>query len=312
MNIAVDAMGGDHAPEVVLQGAASARLVLPAEVQLTLVGDLDRMTAGLQNIGANPTDYHLVHAPEVIEMGEHPTKAIAQKPHSSIAIGFHLLKEGKAQAFCGAGNTGAMMVGAMFSVKAIEGVIRPCIVGYIPKESGKFGVIVDVGANAECRPEMLVQFAQMGSQYAESVLGYAKPKVGLMNLGEEPEKGTTTLQQAHQLIKALPINFVGNVEGRDLFNDAADVIVCDGFVGNVMLKLSETFYTLVSKRGASNPFFDMFNYESVGGSPILGVNAPVIIGHGSSNATAIHNMILQGHQMVQHDLTQKIKLIYQA
>jgi glycerol-3-phosphate acyltransferase PlsX len=254
---------------------------------------------------------HIVHADEVIGMGEHPTKAISQKPNSSISIGFHLLKEGKIDAFCSAGNTGAMLVGSMFSVKPIEGVLRPGIAGFIPKESGQFGVVMDVGANAECKPEVLAQFAVIGSLYSKYILGVENPKIGLMNLGEESEKGTILTLAAHQLIKQIEtINFIGNVEGRDIFNDKADVIICDGFTGNIILKMAETFYDLVSHRNIDNPFFNMFNYEEVGGSPILGVNGNVIIGHGISSPKAIKNMLHQGYQLVKAEISDKIKQAY--
>jgi glycerol-3-phosphate acyltransferase PlsX len=312
MKLALDAMGGDFAPKAIVEGAIMAAEFLPADAEIILIGDEQQIKPILASASKVAMDrIHIVHADEVIGMGEHPTKAISQKPNSSISIGFHLLKEGKVDAFCSAGNTGAMLVGSMFSVKPIEGVLRPGIAGFIPKESGQFGVVMDVGANADCKPEVLAQFAVIGSLYSKYILGVENPKIGLMNLGEESEKGTILTLAAHQLIKQIDsINFIGNVEGRDIFNDKADVIICDGFTGNIILKMAETFYDLVSHRNIDNPFFNMFNYEEVGGSPILGVNGNVIIGHGISSPKAIKNMLNQAYQLVKAEISDKIKQAY--
>jgi glycerol-3-phosphate acyltransferase PlsX len=255
--------------------------------------------------------FEFVHCTEVISMGEHPTKAITQKPNSSISVGFQYLKEGKIDSFASAGNTGAMLVGSMFSVRAIEGVQRPAIATNVPKLKNGFGIMLDVGANADCKPEVLAQFGVLGSIFAEAVYGISNPKVGLMNIGEEEEKGNLVSQAAYTLLKEQKnINFTGNIEGRDLFNEKADVIVCDGFTGNVMLKLAETFYILTLKKGFKDEFFDRFNYEQYGGSPILGVNAPVIIGHGISSPEAIKNMILLSKTMIESKLVDKIKAAF--
>jgi len=311
MKVALDVMGGDFAPRATIEGAIMALDAVDKGTQIILIGIEEEIHSQLSALGANASAFHIIHAPEVVGMGEHPTKAISQKPKSSINTGFHLLKNKEIDALCGAGNTGAMLVGSLFSIKAIEGVLRPGIAGFIPKESGRFGIVLDVGANAECKAEVLAQFAVIGSLYAQYYQGIEKPKVGLMNLGEEEEKGTTVLQAAHGLIKAQSsINFVGNIEGRDVFNDKADVIICDGYTGNVILKMAETFYNLTNERGFKHPFFSMFNYEEVGGSPILGVNGNVIIGHGSSSPKAIKNMILQGQGLVKSDITEKIKKAY--
>jgi glycerol-3-phosphate acyltransferase PlsX len=205
-----------------------------------------------------------------------------------------------------------MLVGSVFSIKSIEGVIRPCIAGFIPKESGKFGVIVDVGANADCKPDVLSQFATLGSLYSQHIMGIENPKVGLMNLGEEDTKGTLLTVATHQILKFNKnINFIGNLEGYDVFNDKADVIVTDGFTGNVILKMGEQIYNLTKSRNPQqDPFFNMFNYEAVGGSPILGVNGNVIIGHGVSSPKAIQNMLGQARQLIESDITQKIKNAY--
>lgn len=308
MKIALDAMGGDFAPDAVIEGVALALKELPTSVRLVLIGKTDVITKKLNENNTSLSLVDIVHADEVIEMGEHPTKALTQKPNSSIAVGFGLLKAGQADAFCSAGNTGAMMVGAMFTIKAIEGILRPAIAGFIPKGNGNYGVILDVGANAECKPEVLAQFAQIGSLYAQQVLNIENPKVGLMNLGEEEQKGTQICQAAHQLLKAdTKINFIGNIEGRDVFNDKADVLVCDGFTGNVILKMAESFYDLLHGRDLMDDFFERFNYEQIGGSPILVVNGNVIIGHGVSPALAVKNMIGQARQLVDSDIYTKIK-----
>jgi glycerol-3-phosphate acyltransferase PlsX len=245
-------------------------------------------------------------------MGDHPARAFTQKPDSSIAIGFQLLKEGKIQALASAGNTGAMLVGSVLSIGTIEGVQRPCIMSLMPKEKGGYGVLLDVGSNADCKPELLVQFAYLGSMYAANVLGIENPKVGLINIGEEPEKGNQLALATHQLLnEASEINFIGNIEGRDLFNQKADVMVCDGFTGNVMLKQAEAFYWLIRKREIADPYLNRFNYENYGGTPILGVNATVIVGHGISNKIAIKNMILLAYDVEKAGLTEKIKAVLQ-
>jgi glycerol-3-phosphate acyltransferase PlsX len=246
-------------------------------------------------------------------MGEHPAKAYQQKQDSSIAVGYRMLHAGELDAFCSAGSTGAMLVGAMFSVKAVPGVLRPAIANFVPKLSGGFGVLLDVGANAECKPEMLEQFGELGSLYAQYVLDIERPKVGLMNLGEEEGKGTTLTQAAHQLLKINPhVQFIGNIEGRDLFNSKADVIVCDGYTGNIILKMAESIYEILEEKKMHDPFFDNFNYEAFGGSPILGINDNAIIGHGVSTPLAICNMLLQGHKMAQSGISDQIKSTFKS
>ena len=308
MRIALDVVGGDFAPESTIEGAKLALDELPQEVTLVLIGPEDLVNTKLASSGIDQQRIEVCHAPDIIEMGEHPTKALSQKPRASIPQGYALLRGGAIDAFCSAGNTGAMHVGAMFSIKAITGIIRPGIAGFAPKESGGLGVIMDVGANADCKPDVLIQFGEIASIYAHHVLGIENPKVGLMSLGTEEKKGTLLTQAAYQLFKInKKINFIGNIEGYDIFNDKADVIVCDGFTGNVILKLAESIYTLLQKRSFSDPFFDQFNYEAVGGSPILGVNGNVIIGHGVSSAMAIKNMLIQAKQMVHSQVHLKIQ-----
>jgi glycerol-3-phosphate acyltransferase PlsX len=240
-------------------------------------------------------------------MAENPTKAIQQKPDSSIAVGFQLLKKGQLDAFASAGNTGAMLVGSMFSVKPIPGILRPCIASLVPKEKGDWGLILDVGVNADCKPELLQQFGVLGSLYARHILHIDNPKVALMSIGEEEEKGNLLIKEAHQLLKnSREVNFIGNVEGRDLFNDKADVIVCDGYTGNVILKMAESFYDLMAKHNIHNEYIDRFNYEDYGGTPILGINSTVLIAHGISHAKAIKNMIGLAYECAHVGLSEKI------
>lgn len=309
MRIGLDVMGGDYAPKAVIAGAADAMKELGQESVIVLIGDKETILSELKSLNAPADKFEIVHSPEAIGMAESPIKAFTQKPKSSIAIGYHLLMEKKINAFASAGNTGAMLVGAMYSVKTIPGVIRPCLTSMVPKESGKMGVLLDVGANADCKPDVLYQFGILGSLYAENVYGLNNPKVGLMNLGEEAGKGNLVTQAAYEIMKTTKqFNFIGNIEGNDLFNEKADVIVCEGFTGNVIIKQAESIYELLKKSGGLNhPVIKNFNYEIHGGSPILGVNGAVVVGHGISNALAIKNMILLAKNVAETNLAEKIK-----
>jgi glycerol-3-phosphate acyltransferase PlsX len=307
MKIGLDIMGGDFAPKATVLGAIEAQKALLPGQTIVLFGDKNQALPLISENGIDPDIFEYVHTTEMIGMGEHAAKAVLQKPNSSISLGFQYLKDGQIDAFSSAGNTGAMLVGAMFSVKPVAGVIRPAIATNVPKLKSGFGIMLDVGANADCKPEVLAQFGLLGSLYAEHVYHVPNPKVALMNIGEEEEKGNVLTQATFPLLEKTQLNFVGNIEGRDLFNDKADVIVCDGFTGNVMLKLAETFYILTLKKGFKDEFFDRFNYEQYGGSPILGVNAPVLIGHGISSPEAIKNMVLLCRTMIEAEFVDKIK-----
>jgi glycerol-3-phosphate acyltransferase PlsX len=312
MKIGLDIMGGDFAPEAAVLGAISAYKESSANLELVLIGNKEVATALLNEQGFDPGCFEYVHTTEVIGMNEHPTKAISQKQGSSIALGFKLLKSGEIAAFSSAGNSGAMLVGSMFSVKAITGVLRPAITSIIPKLNGSLGILIDVGANADCKPEYLLQFGILGSILARQVYGINAPRVALMNIGEEEEKGNMLSLAAFQLMKdSSLIDFIGNIEGRDLFTENADVIVCDGFTGNIILKLAESLYDVALRKNIKDGFFDRFNYEQYGGSPILGVNAPVLVGHGISTPEAIKNMVLLSKNMVESSLVEKIKLAFQ-
>ncbi|MEO6670061.1 MAG: phosphate acyltransferase PlsX [Ferruginibacter sp.] len=308
ITIGLDMMGGDFAPLEAVKGASAFMAYNKQDVHLVLIGDEAQIKLHLDGNSMNPSTYSIVHAPEVIEMHEHPTRALKEKKQSSIAVGFQLLATGKTDAFISAGNTGAMMVGALFSIKAIEGVLRPTIGGYMPREDGSLGLLVDVGLNADCKPENLNQFAVLGSLFSEYILKIDKPKVALVNLGEEEGKGNLMTQATYPLLKENSlINFVGNIEGRDILIDKADVMVCDGFTGNVILKLAESIYDITKRRNIHDEHLDRFNFEVYGGVPVLGVAKPVIIGHGISHSNAFKNMINIACRMMETDLTGKIK-----
>jgi len=308
MNIALDMMGGDFAPLEAVKGAQLFFSQPQQQVNLILIGDEQKITPLLSEYKIASENIKVVHAAQVIEMHEHPTKALKEKQQSSIAIGFHLLSTGKADAFISAGNTGAMMVGSLFSIKAIEGVQRPTIGAYLPKENGDLSLLVDVGLNSDCKPENLNQFAVLGSLFAKYILNTPDARVALINLGEEEGKGNLLTQAAYSLLKEnSQINFVGNAEGRDLLKDKADVYVCDGFTGNVILKFAESVYDIVQNRNIEDEHFNRFNFEIYGGVPVLGVNKPVIIGHGISHAKAFDNMIKIAKKMLDENLIDKMR-----
>ena len=255
--------------------------------------------------------FDIVATSEVITMSDHPAHAFAKKSDSSIVRGFEALARGEIDGFASAGSTGAMMVGSMYAVKPVEGVIRPTISSIIPTVSG-CGLLLDVGLNVDCKPEVLYQYGIIGSVYAQSVLGIDNPRVGLLNIGEEREKGNAQAKTTYEMMadNGGQFNFVGNVEGTQLFSGKiADVIVCDGFVGNVVLKQAEGIYHITKKMGVQNAFLDQMNYENVGGTPVLGINAPVIIGHGCSSPLAIKSMIKQTERTIKADMVNKLKKI---
>mgnify|MGYP005742345877 FL=1 len=301
-------MGGDNSPDATLNGAYLASQYLGDEETIVLVGDEKLAKSWFISNNIDTSVFEFIHADEVISMNEHATKALRKKPNNSISVGFNALKNKEIDVFSSAGNSGAMLVGSMFSIGPIKGVIRPSITSVLPKKNGGVGLILDVGVNADCKPDVLFQFAILGSLFAENVYNIKKPKVGLLNIGEEKGKGNLLTQSTFQLLEDNDdINFVGNVEGRDLFNDKADVIVCDGFTGNVVLKLAESFYSLINQKNIKDDYFDRFNYEIYGGTPVLGVDGNVLIGHGISNENAIKNMILLGKDLINSNLNSKIK-----
>ncbi len=308
MRIGIDAMGGDFAPDVVISGTMLARKQHPDGLDIVLIGNESVITQKIKEQGGNPANYSIVHAADVIEMGDNPAKAFSQKQYSSIAVGFQLLNQGKIDGFASAGNTGAMLVAAMYTIKPIPGVIRPSITAAFPKDINRSTFLLDVGINPDCRPDVLYQYAILGSLYAKNIFEIDDPKVGLLNIGTEEEKGNLLTKSTYHAMKGTKhFNFIGNIEGNDLISDDVDVAICDGFVGNVILKVSENFYNLVRKHNVKDAFFEQFNPENYGGTPLLGVNKPVIIGHGNSNQDAIKNMIFETKKVVETNLCEKIR-----
>jgi len=308
MNIGLDMMGGDFAPREAVKGVHLYITQTGNPANLFLIGDEAQLKPLLAEFNIPESGVKVIHAPEVIGMHEHPTKALKEKQKSSIAIGFHLLASGKTDAFISAGNTGAMLVGALFSIKAIEGVLRPTISTVIPKENGGTGLLLDVGLNADCKPEQLNQFAVLGSLYAKHILGYDNPRVALLNVGEEEGKGNLLAQATYPLLKEnKAINFIGNVEGRDILLDKADVTVCEGFTGNVVLKMAESIYDITHRKKIQHEYFDLFDFENYGGTPVLGVSKPVVIGHGIAHGKAFMNKIRLAQKMLDTDLMNKMK-----
>ncbi len=302
-------MGGDFAPEAVVKGAIMAADEM-TDARIVLFGDRDKIQTLLAAENCPQERFDVVATTEVIEMGDHPAKAFQQKADSSITVGFGYLAKGHIDGFASAGSTGAMMVGSMYAIQPIEGVIRPTISSLVPTAMGGKALILDVGLNVDCKPEVLAQYGLIGSIYAEAVMGIQNPRVAVLNIGEEETKGNAQAKATHELMKADGrFNFVGNIEGSHIFSgQVADVIVCDGFVGNTALKMAEGLYRINKALGCpQNKFWEAMNYENVGGTPVLGVNAPVIIGHGISSPLAIKSMILSTAQCVKSDVTRKLQ-----
>ncbi len=303
--------GGDNAPACNLNGVRNFlenHADLLDSVTLFLFGDSTSISQELGEELCSKSYIQLIDCQDKIDFNDHPVKAFISKTESSITKGFHYLKAGKIDVFSSAGNTGAMMVGATQAIGLVEGISRPVITSILPRESGNDGIIMDVGINADCKPEMLDKFAVIGSIYAEYVYNIDSPKVGLLNIGEEEEKGSILIKAAHKLLKDNNrINFIGNIESRGILNDGADVVVCDGFTGNIILKQAESFYEIIKKRGIEDSYFERFNYENYGGTPVLGVNSNVIIAHGISNEKAISSMLKLSYDVVASNLPSKIK-----
>ncbi len=311
IRIGLDAMGGDFAPEVVVKGAVMALDAISEDSRIVLYGDAEAIRLLLAKEGYTEEPFEIVATSEVVEMGDHPVRAFQQKRDSSIVVGFQHLAEGKIDGFASAGSTGAIMVGSTQVAKVIEGVIRPAISAIVPTITGAPVMLLDVGLNVDCRPDVLEQYALIGSVYAESVLGVKNPRVALLNIGAESTKGNLQAKAAYELMQVSGemgrYNFVGNIEASHIFTSKiADVVVCDGFVGNTMLKLSEGLYAVNAKVGTTNAFLEGLNYENIGGTPVLGVNAPVVIGHGKSTAKAIKSMILSTEQAIRANIVARL------
>jgi glycerol-3-phosphate acyltransferase PlsX len=324
LRIAVDAMGGDTGPRVVVPGAIDAARARPGELKLLLVGREEEIRPLLGDV--DPAWVEIVHTSENIEMNEAPAQAIRTKGDASIPVALRLIREGRADAMVSAGNTGAVVAGSLLTIGRLHGISRPAISTLWPnKRNG--AVVLDVGANHECTPKNLVQFAIMGSVFAQVHIGVDKPRVGLLNIGEEKSKGNDLVRDSYALLEADPrVHFVGNVEGRDVFDGAADVVVCDGFVGNVILKFSESIYSFLAHlvrdeikrgllakagallmRGAFKNVRSQLDYAEYGGAPLLGVKGVVIISHGKSSRRAIRNAVLVAAKSIDADINRKIE-----
>ena len=314
MNFALDMMGGDYAP---LEAVKGLQKYFSASKTLSVVhclGNKDELVKLFEEYNIPSNRVNLFHTSETIGYHEHPTKALREKPNSSISKGFELLASGKVDAFLSSGNTGAMLVGSMFFLKPLEGILRPTISTLIPKIGGSTGLLADVGLNVDCKAQHLEQFAILGSIYANKILGINNPTVGLLNVGEEEGKGNALCQAAYPLLKEnSKINFVGNVEGRDVFSGGVDVIVCDGFTGNIVLKLGESIYDMAKSQNLqNNELFYRYCYENYGGTPVLGVAKPVIIGHGISNDIAFANMLSLAEKMIETNISDAIREAFQS
>lgn len=335
IKIGIDAMGGDFAPEVAVEGAVMSLNYLDKESRIVLYGDKNRIVELLHKYGSSKKYFDIVATSQVIEMGDHPAKAFIAKADSSITVGFKDLAAGKIDGFASAGSTGAMMVGSMQVIKPIEGVIRPVLATLIPTVSAEHGirraVLMDVGLNVDAKPEVLSQYGLLGSIYAKSALNMENPRVALLNIGEEEGKGNAQAKATYDLMKADGrYNFVGNVEASYIFTGKiGDVVVADAFVGNSLLKMAEALYRINFKLGGGKPriksllrpilgrivpklyyqqdFWDAMNAESVGGLQVMGVNAPVMIGHGSSSTRAICSMILSMERDIKSNFPAKLR-----
>ena len=331
LNIGIDAMGGDFAPDVVVEGAVKALKIINKDSRIVLFGDEKRIKELLKKHNCTSDQIQIVATTEVIEMGDHPAKAFASKKDSSMTVGFNYLKEGKIDGFASAGSTGAMMVGSQMVIKTIKGVIRPVISTFIPIVMNRRGILLDVGLNVDAKPEVLAQYGLLGSIYAKHVLQIENPRVALLNIGEEEGKGNAQAKATYDLLKEQKdFNFVGNCESSYIFTGKyCDVVIADGFVGNVILKMAEALYRINSRLMPTKPwllnllrpvlepicpklywysnFWNSMNYESVGGTIVIGVNAPVMIGHGGSSAKAICSMIKTMERNIESKVTEKIQ-----
>ncbi|MBH37548.1 phosphate--acyl-ACP acyltransferase [bacterium] len=324
MTIALDAMGGDFFPNINIQGALLALKKFP--IKIILIGNKPILEKEIKKTPHFPTHkIRIIHAEDIIEMTDSPTKAYRKKKNSSIHVGLQLVKEKKAQAFVSAGNTGAVLTASTFILGRIEGIERPSLLAVMPSEKKPF-VMLDMGSNVDCKPQQLVQFAIMGECFSKEIMEIKNPTIGLLNIGEEKEKGNITTQQTHDLLKQININFIGNVEGKELTKGNIDVVICDGFVGNNMLKFGEgivkmfkAFFSEEAKKSVLSliallllkptfkRFKKKFDYDEYGGAHFLGVNGISIIAHGSASDIAIHNAIKMAYQSIKINMVEKIK-----
>jgi glycerol-3-phosphate acyltransferase PlsX len=307
MRVGIDISGGDFAPMANIKGAILAKQLLGEKVEIILIGNSDEILLSLKQENAKVSDFEIKNAPDIITMLDHPARAFSKKPESSIAVGFEMLSKGLLDAFASTGNTGAMLVGAIYKINTVPGIFRPCITSTLPAIDGSKTILLDVGSNADCKADVLYQFAVLGALYSQIVYGIENPRIALLNIGEEETKGNLLTQAAYKLfMESDEFNFTGNIEGRDLFVGKADVIVCDGFTGNIVLKQAEGLYSLLKDRGLNDEYFERFNYENYGGTPILGIKGNVIIGHGISNEIAVNNMLMHAFDVAKSKLATKI------
>jgi len=309
MRIGLDVMGGDYAPLNTVSGAIDAFSKLHSGTKLYLLGDQFKITEICSQKGFDPGNFVIVHCSQTIRMDDHPVKSYQKKQDSSIVVGFNMLNKGMIDALASAGNTGAVLTGSYQTLKPLSGVLRPCISVEMPLFNGKKMLILDVGFNVDSKPDVLYQFGILGSIYARTMMGIEKPKVALLNIGEEEEKGNMVTKEAYKLMSdSTDYDFVGNMEANRMFEgDIADVLVTDGFAGNICLKQAEGMYNLLRKLKIKNDFLEGYNYEDYGGTPVLGVPAPVIIGHGASSPLAVTNMITSTERALERDLVGKLK-----
>jgi glycerol-3-phosphate acyltransferase PlsX len=327
--IALDVMGGDFAPINEIQGAVEAcqNIQSNIDLEITFVGKEKKILSALKQFETNKLNYNIVNADEVITMSDDPTTAFKKKKNSSLYKGVELHANGYVDAFVSAGNTGAMLSTSTLLLGRLKGVSRPTIASFFPTEKDHPTLVLDVGANIDCKPRFLYEFAVMGSIYATNILALENPTVGLLNIGEEDSKGTAVVLETHKMLKESNLNFIGNIEGRDILQGTADVVVCDGFTGNIILKFAESFVGFLrsnikafAKKSIFNSMavmpvipimkkiFMQFDYQTYGGVPLLGVNGNVIIGHGKSTPLAIQNMIYRGVDLIKNDINTKIEL----
>ncbi|MDT7942087.1 MAG: phosphate acyltransferase PlsX [Bacteroidota bacterium] len=314
MRIGIDTMGGDFIPQNPLQGVALALPALPAEVEIVLIGEPELLKREAPRYGITLNgQVHVLPASQVIGMDENPARAVVQKSDSTINVGIQALKEGQLDAFISAGNTGAVVAASVLKLGNLPGVSRPTLGAFYPYGDNHYSLICDVGANVDCKPEHLVQFALLGTVYMRAVMGIPNPRVALLNIGEEPSKGNLLAQQAYALLQENPyINFVGNAEGRVLPKGFADIYVTDGFVGNILLKFGESLYELLREKVPPNPVLERLNYENIGGLPFLGTRGNIIIGHGISSPKAFRNMIFRALAIAKANLSERIAEAFQT
>lgn len=302
-------MGGDFAPKEACLGVLDF-LQRHSDCHLVLLGDKSAIEEGLPNIADMPIT--IIQTENEIGMHDHPIKAMKEKSTSAMVVGFGLLAKGEIEAFLSAGNTGVMLVGASHVIKTIEGLLRPSIPTPVPQLENNYSLMLDIGINADCKPEYLNQFAMLGSFYAKEILGYDNPSVALLNIGEEEGKGNILAQATYPLLKEnTKINFIGNIEGRDLLDNKADIIITDGFTGNIVLKFAESLYDIIRvKAKVESEFLDKFNHRLYAGVPVLGVKKPVVVGHGVSNAMSFAGMLDLGRKMIQTKMCEKMENLF--